>query len=122
VEGLELIIAALAAGAAAGASDVAGAAVRDSYAKLREVVRRKAPDAGVDAADGAGSPEFVRALKRSGAAEDPEILKAARRVLKSSGGAHMRIGSVEIKDSTGIIVGDDGTMTVHITDRPRKRR
>ncbi|SNT63402.1 hypothetical protein SAMN05421812_11587 [Asanoa hainanensis] len=116
MEGLELIIAALAAGATAGASDVAGAAVRDAYTALRRLLGRKAPEADLDAVD----TELAHELERSGAADDPEIIEAARQVLASAEGARMRIGSIEINDSTGVMIGDHGTMTLHIGDHPKK--
>jgi hypothetical protein len=66
---LDLITAALAAGAGAGVSDVAKAGVRDAYDALRALLRRRLTG-------GTGA-----SLEGSGVDRDEEILAAARQVL-----------------------------------------
>lgn len=133
---ISLIVAALVAGAVASAKDVAGDAIKDSYAALKELLKRrfsKAADqdsadekseapAGVDPnvvlEAHASSPETwdlpVReALKASGAAHDSEILAAAQALLDAADGAGGQSGKyrVDARGAQGVQVGDRGQMT-----------
>ena len=87
---LSLIVAALAAGAAAAAKDTAGAAIRDGYQGLKELIQRKL--AGNQAAvvvleEHAKDPPTSEALLKKKLAEaavdqDPEIQRAAETLLE----------------------------------------
>jgi hypothetical protein len=69
---LDLITAALAAGAGAGVSDAAKAGVRDAYDALRALLRRRLTG---------GTGWTGASLEGSGVDRDEEILAAARQVL-----------------------------------------
>lgn len=121
MSGVELIVAALAAGATAGITGIANDTLRDAYAGLRNLLRRRlvghpAAQAMLDSDE--TDPERWRTrlgtdLTSSGADGNAEILAAARRVLAaataSTEAAHYQ---VEIRDSQGIQVGPYGTMTI----------
>jgi hypothetical protein len=87
---LSLIVAALAAGAAAAAKDTAGAAIRDSYQGLKELIQRKL--AGNQAAvvvleEHEKDPHTSEALLKKKLAEaavdqDPEIQRSAETLLE----------------------------------------
>ncbi len=87
--GVELIVAALAAGAAAGVTDTAGSMIRDSYAGLKTLLvkrlgsGKKAREAlEANATDPKVWQERIGDdLAASGASGDEDILAAARRLL-----------------------------------------
>lgn len=98
--GVDLVVAALAAGASAGLTDTASSAVRDTYDSLREAVRRRFFARGADGECGEDSAQVLEAseeepgvwqarlgelLSASGADQDPEILAAARSLLRELG-------------------------------------
>jgi hypothetical protein len=85
-----LILAALAAGAAAGAKDIAGDVVRDTYGALKSLVRRRfqgdqAEEIALE--KHAEDPQvwnepLKKALTDSGADQDDEILRRAKELLE----------------------------------------
>ncbi|MGW3958489.1 RIP homotypic interaction motif-containing protein [Amycolatopsis sp. NPDC005003] len=106
IEAVELVVTALAAGAAAGAKDTATTAVKDAYAGLKSGVRRllgrdELPD----------DPEELAAeLTEANVGDDAEVLEAARAVLRETephGKYH-----VTVTDSKGVQIGDGNTMNV----------
>lgn len=114
---ISLIIAALVAGAAAGAKDTASSAVKDAYEGLKGLIRRRfggdqAAEAELRKAEetpvGDHSALSAR-LEAAGAADDAELLRAAQEVLKQAGKYN-----ISIKDSKGISVGDHQTVTMNI--------
>jgi hypothetical protein len=107
--GVEVILAALAAGAGAGTSDVAGNAIRDAYTALRDAVRRRL---GRRAAPGETDPTETE-LVAAGADRDEEILAAARHVLALADPDGTRAGryAVDLRGATGVQVGD-GTVAL----------
>ncbi|WP_239153011.1 hypothetical protein [Virgisporangium aurantiacum] len=85
-----MIAAALAAGAGAGLHDTASAAVQDAYARLKELIKGCVGGGNAEAAQALDAEEIEPevwqarigdALTDSGAAEDEQILAAARRLL-----------------------------------------
>jgi hypothetical protein len=85
--GVELILAALAAGAAAAASTAASSAVTDAYATLKDLLSRllvrRGSDAGVlDAEAGVAPIGLGVALAACGADADQEVLVTAQRLLR----------------------------------------
>lgn len=98
-EGVQLIAAALTAGAAAGATATASAAVTDSYNgfkklvadRLSKLLKRKKADEAVAIEAEADSATVAQRLSwplvESGAASDEEVLEAARQLLKLTGPA-----------------------------------
>ncbi|MFI5749885.1 hypothetical protein ACIBBE_29045 [Streptomyces sp. NPDC051644] len=128
--GVELVVAALAAGASAGLTDTASSAVRDTYTGLREAVRRRLFARGEDSAQvleacdaqvleasedepGVWQARLGELLSASGADEDPEILAAARSLLRELGvsGRHDPTHVVDAREAQGVQVGDHNTQT-----------
>jgi len=87
VSAVEVIVAALAAGAGAGLHDTASAAVQDAYAKLKDLIRDRIGGRGAQALDaeetepGVWQTRIGDALAESGAADDEQVQDAARRLL-----------------------------------------
>ncbi|MFG3054178.1 hypothetical protein ACGFZP_24925 [Kitasatospora sp. NPDC048239] len=122
--GVELVTAALAAGASAGLTDTASSAVRDAYGTLREAVRRRVSAPGEEALDaGPAEPEAWEArlreeLTASGADLDQELLAAAEALLALVGPrGRYRSGprgryQVDARGAKGVQVGDHSTQTI----------
>ncbi|MFF5081698.1 hypothetical protein ACFY36_32005 [Actinoplanes sp. NPDC000266] len=79
MSGVELITAALAAGATAGLTDTTSAAIRDAYGRLSSLLANR------NALPAPGAEPDPAVLADSGAVTDEQVLDAARRVLKLSG-------------------------------------
>ena len=119
MEPVELIVAALAAGAAGGAENVASTVVKDAYQELKRLVTARCAGrktAKVALADHEADPEAGRAsleqaLTESGAAADAELIDAARRLLamlsksNSAGGKY----TVTVENTQGTHVGEFGS-------------
>jgi hypothetical protein len=114
--GVEVVVAALAAGAGAGTGEAAKAAVVDAYAGLRDALRRRLrgqtgiEDAldGVQAEPGETRVDLVAALGKSGAADDPEVLAAARRLLALADPVRSAAGKYQVDagEAKGVQIGD----------------
>lgn len=115
---ISMVVAAL----VAGASDVAGQAVKDAYQGLKALLTRKfagKPAAEIALAEHEKQPEVWREPLKANLAEtatdqDPEIVEAARKLLDlvkaHEGGAGKY--TVTIGERTqGVLVGDDGEQT-----------
>jgi RIP homotypic interaction motif len=125
----ELVVAALSAGAAAGLTDTATAAVKDSYSGLKaltvKVLRRAKEDAAEELVrdPDAHREELVTAL--TAAAGDgclDDLAEAAEKLLATLDprGASAGKYRVELRDSQGVQIGDNNTMTIDLTaDRRR---
>ncbi len=117
---ITLIVAALAAGAASGAletvKDGAKAGVKVAYERLRGLANRRVggrPDAELALERHAASPQkwegvLTAELAEAGAADDADLVAAAKALLELVDGAGARAGkyNVTIKDSKGVQVGD----------------
>lgn len=112
--GVELVAAALAAGASAGLTDTVSCAIQDSYASLREAVGRRLATHGEESAQvlevSEVEPEVWQVqlqelLSASGVDRDEEILGAAGSLLRDLGMAGQHL---EVK---GMQVGDHNTQT-----------
>ncbi|GAA1308068.1 RIP homotypic interaction motif-containing protein [Saccharothrix xinjiangensis] len=120
IESVDFVMAAVAAGAAAGLTDTASAAVRDSYSALKRLVVKGARREGVEPVteeqvEDPGEHVRVReALEAAGVAADSELVAAARRVLEAADpqGAHQGKYTVDLRDSKAVQVGDHNTMNV----------
>ncbi|MFD9605266.1 hypothetical protein ACFQ6O_42525 [Streptomyces sp. NPDC056441] len=128
MNGVELVLAALSAGAAAGLTDTASSAVRESYAGLRESVRLRLAargegsvrvleaDESVEAGE-VGSDAWrdrLRALLVAASIDsDEEILAAARSLLRDMGLAEPRDGTgfVDVRQAKGVQIGNRNTQT-----------
>ena len=123
---ISLIIAALAAGAIAGLKDTAGGAVRDAYAGLKALIRRRFagnPEAEAELDHSERQPQGDQAklaqhLQAAGAAGDEELIRAAQALLKQADPAGARAGKydVHITGGKGIVVGDAATVTMTFND------
>ncbi|MGK5738903.1 hypothetical protein [Micromonospora sp. URMC 103] len=114
---VELIVAALGAGATAGLTDTASLAVKDAYAGLKRLLRpwmrgeaRQALEANETEPE-VWDARIGQELTSSGAAEEEEILAAARRLLAlantKTGGKYQ----VNASQANGVQVGDSNTQT-----------
>jgi hypothetical protein len=121
VDPVSLIVAALMAGAVAGAESTATEAVRDAYTGLKELVLRrlsgrKSGDAALarledrpDHRDGVLEAELVAV----GAGHDAAIVESARRLMALLDPAGSRAGKyvVDVRGAQGVQVGDHNTQT-----------
>jgi hypothetical protein len=118
---VDVIMAALIAGAGAGVQDVASAAVRDTCTRLHDALSRRL--AGWDQAQQVldtlepeaevWPAELTTAVEESGAAHDPEILAAAQRLLALTDPAGTATGKyvVDLSGVNDVQMGD-GTVRV----------
>lgn len=117
VEAVELVVAALSAGAAAGVSSTASAAVNDAYAGLKALTL-KALRRGGTANDGVldDRTELRAALTAAGAEDDAVLLDAARAVLALTDPHGFDAGKyrIDVHDNQGVQVGDHNTMTLRL--------
>jgi hypothetical protein len=123
---ISLILAALAAGATAAVKDTAGEAVKDAYAGLRALVRRRfggdgKAEAALDAAEQQpeADPVALRAqLQVAGADRDDEILRLARELLEQLDPQGARAGKyrVDVSGGKGVVVGDNATVTMNFDE------
>lgn len=118
--GLELILAAVAAGASTGVADATSSGVRDAYAAFREALRRRLTGADEHVLDaeevdpGVWRARLGEHVVACGADEDAQLLAAARRVLELFEAPTAQAGkyTVEVRDSTGVQIGDHNTQTI----------
>jgi hypothetical protein len=113
---ITLIVTALGAGAALGVSDTASSVVRDAYAGLMAMVKKRfggRADAELVLAKYEQDSETWRAplaaeLLEAGAARDPELLAAAQALMSLVDAAGTRAGKyvVNVRGAQGMQVGD----------------
>ena len=114
--GIEVILAALAAGAAVGAMDTTKSAVMDAYVGLRDALRERlagrqqaaeALDA-VEAEPGTWRAELKPELERVAADRDTDVLTAAHQLLTLADPAGSSAGRyrVDAREAKGVQVGD----------------
>ena len=123
---ISLIIAAITAGAAAALKDTAGAAIKDTYSGLRLLVKRRlgggpAAEAKVEVVErqpGSDAGPLKAQLEAAGAADDTELLRAARALLERVDPEGARAGkyNVTVTGGKGVIVGDHATVTMNFGD------
>ncbi len=117
--GVELIAAALAAGATAGVTGAASAAVQDTYAGLRDMLRRRLlsrhqAEHALDADEtqpGVWQARLGRDLTEAGADRDEEVLAAAFTLLSlvDQAGAASGRYRVDARQAKGVQIGDHNT-------------
>jgi len=120
VAGVDLIVTALTAGAAAGITDTASNAIRDAYATLSQLVRRRLTDRGGQAValdaeetDPAVWETRLRAeLTGTGVDHDDQVLAAAQELLARLEAPATQY-RVDLRDAKGVQVGDHNTQTNH---------
>jgi hypothetical protein len=119
---IEVIVAALAAGAGAGFHETASTAVQDAYARLKDLIRSRiggndAQSARVLDADET-EPAVWQArigdvLTDSGATDDEQILAAARRLLALADPEKARTSNINIQTSHGAVGEFHAPVTFH---------
>jgi len=115
---ITLIVTALAAGSALGLKDTASSAVKDAYAGLKALVRKKLagrPDAEVVLARHEEAPETWQAplmseLGEAGADRDRDLVAAAQALMSLVDEAGARTGkyTVDVRNAQGVQIGDHG--------------
>ena len=126
MEPISLIIAALAAGAIAGVKDTAGQAIKDAYAGLKALIRRRfagnqEAEAALDQSErqpNSDQPQLAEHLRTAGAAHDEELIRVAQALLRQADPAGARAGKydVRITGGKGIVVGDAANVTMTFND------
>ncbi|MFC7280015.1 hypothetical protein ACFQS1_39165 [Paractinoplanes rhizophilus] len=117
---VEVIAAALAAGAGAGMKDTASAAVKDAYAGLKALLKARLGGHGDDVVEALDADETApgvwqthlgEALTESGAATDEQVVAAAQRLLRLTDPAGSAAGKyqVDLREAKGVQVGDHNT-------------
>jgi len=116
MEPITLILGALAAGALAGVSEDATAAVKDAYAGLKRLVAARfggKPSAEVALAEHAADPDtwqapLAKALAETGTDADPAVIEAARHLMELLDETGARAGkyNVDLRGAQGVQVGD----------------
>lgn len=113
---ITLIVTALAAGAVSGIAESASSAVKDAYASLKALVRKRLagrPDAELVLARHEQAPETWQAplaavLGEAGADRDNDLVAAAQALLRLVDTAGARAGkyTVDVRGAQGVQVGD----------------
>jgi hypothetical protein len=128
IESVELVLAALAAGAAAGVGETASTAVRDAYAGLKAHVLKvlhgdvSVPATVVGAVEKDSvevveradwQREIVAALTAADAGSDAELVAAAQRLLELTDSAGSQSGKYQVLvcNNKGVQVGDHNAQT-----------
>jgi hypothetical protein len=123
---VSLIVTALATGASAALTDTATQAVKDAYAGLKSLLKRKlsgnasaqvAIDKHAEAPDVWEKP-LEAELRASRAAQDEEIVRSAQRILEllDAKGAAAGKYNVTITGGKGVVVGDKANVTMTFKD------
>ncbi|MGQ4389163.1 hypothetical protein [Streptomyces sp. SAS_270] len=112
---IELVVAALGAGAAAGLSESASSAVREAYERLRVAVQRRLDSRGdqdlelpvMGGESGIDDESLREALVMSGADRDVQVQAAAEAFLRevNGSGPGAGIGVVHVHNSQGVHAG-----------------
>jgi hypothetical protein len=110
---ITLIVTALAAGAALGAQDTVSAMVKDAYAGLKTLVKKRLggrPGAELVLAKHEQAPETWQAplmaeLAEAGADGDRDLIAAAQALLDLVGGAEGKY-TVDVRGAQGVQIGD----------------
>jgi hypothetical protein len=113
---ITLIVAALAAGAASGLTDTASSAIKDAYAGLKALVRKKlgsGPGTDVILAEHEQAPQawkdpLTAKLAAAGADQDDSLVAAAQQLMDLVDAAGARGGNyaVDARGAQGVQVGD----------------
>ena len=125
IESVELVVAALTAGAAAGVTETASTAVQDSYqglkARVLSVLRERGSASGevvervqADAVDGTEHQlELAAALQEADARVDSEMVAAAQHMLELVDPDGMASGKYRmvVHGNKGVQIGDHNTQT-----------
>ena len=123
-----LIVTALAAGAASALQDGASSAVKDAYARVKALVKKRfanRPKGELVLAEHQAAPQtwgapLAAELSAAGADGDAELVAAAQALMNLVDEAGSRSGkyAVTVRDSQGVQVGDRNTQTNTFGSRP----
>lgn len=123
MEPVSIIMAALAAGAAAGATEVATQAIKDAYEGLKALVLKRLegkPAAETALVEYEQDPEtwekpLQKSLVEAGADKEPEIVDAAQKVLQLVRPQQVATGkyNVQIGTAQGVVIGDHSKVEQH---------
>lgn len=118
---VSMVLAGLAAGATAAAQDTASQAVKDAYAGLRALLKKrfeKKPQAEMALAEYEKDPDtwqkpLQKSLVEAGADRDEAIVRQAQQVLKLVNPQQASQGkyNVQIGEGKGIVIGDNPQVT-----------
>jgi hypothetical protein len=118
---ITLIITALAAGAASALQDGTAQVVKDAYARLKALVKKRLaerPKGELVLAEHEATPQTWEAplkaeLAEAGAARDADLLDAAQALMNLVDETGARSGKyvVTVRDSQGVLIGDHNTQT-----------
>ena len=112
---IDVIVAALAAGASAGVTNTATAAVQDAYAGLKGLLRpwvrgeARTALAADETDEGVWETRLGEELQVSGAAQDEQVLAAAERLLALLGAQAGGRYQVDASGARGVQIGDGNT-------------
>jgi hypothetical protein len=128
VDPVTLIVTALATGAAQGITGTTSSAIKDAYAGLKALVRKRLagrPDAEVVLARHEQAPDTWRAplmeeLGQAGAGSDPDLVAAAQALLQLLDQAGTRAGkyTIDARGAQGVMAGDGNVQINTFGARP----
>ncbi len=121
---ISLIVQALVVGVSTALKDTAGSAVKDAYAGLVSLVRRRLGRAGAPDVDemeqnpAADTTALATKLQASDAGLDLELVRAAAVLMQhvDPGGARAGRYTVTVTGGKGVVVGNEGTVTMNFND------
>jgi hypothetical protein len=126
---ITLIVTALAAGATSGVAEAASSAVKDAYATLRALVRKRFaghPKAELvltehDTAPGTWQAPLAAELAEVGAERDIDLVAAAQALMSLLDKAGARAGkyTVDVRGAYGVQVGDHNRQDITFDAPPR---
>lgn len=123
-----LIIAALAAGAAAGLQDTASTAIKDAYSGLKSLIRSRFGRHGqdidkeltaVDEKPDTDPAPLAAKLRTIDAGHDEDLVRAATELLRQAdpdGKWQRQVLNINISGSKGVVGSNTGTVTMNFND------
>ena len=120
---MEIIIAALIAGATAAAKDTAGQAVKDAYKGLKDLIKNKFAEQGKekdknlvdDHEEKLDSEAFKALLKEEfakvGIDKDDKIIEKAQQIMEEEDPEGASTGKYDLRGAKGVQVGNQNTQT-----------
>jgi hypothetical protein len=124
---VSVVLAALAAGATAAAQDTASQAVKDAYAGLKALVKKrfeKKPQAEMALAEYENDQDtwekpLQKSLVETGADQDEALVQQAQQVLKLVNPQQASQGkyNVQIGEGKGIVIGDNPQVTQTFSEK-----
>lgn len=121
--GLELILAAVAAGASTGVAEATSSSIQNAHEAFRAALRRMLTGAGEQILDteetnsALWQAELGNQVVAVGADQDAEVIATAQRLLELHDPSGTQKGkyTVDVRDSKGVVVGDHNTQTNYLS-------